>query len=344
MRGVVYDVGLLYGGTTLSVETFDPARVDYDMSIIKNVLRCNTVRIEGQSIERLVKAAEIADTYGLNVLFNPWLMAADADNVVAYMGEAADAAQRLADRGIEVTFVTGCEYTLFNSGAIPGKDFDDRMQWLSSLGKGPGTAIEKLMQASEKLNKILQRICKRVRDRFSGKVTYSSGTWEMVDWAPFDIIGVDYYRNAESDEEYVAGLDRYRGDKPVYVMEVGCCAYKGAAVRGSEGFAIFQGVDASGNALYEGGITPQRSETEQADYVERQISLLDQAGVECVCIYVFSYPVYPYGKDGIDYDMVSYALVKSFPAGDARWDHIPAWVPKEAFYRLGAVYTRMADK
>ncbi len=46
MRGVVYDVGLNYGGNSLSVATFDSARVAYDMDIIKNILRCNTVRIE----------------------------------------------------------------------------------------------------------------------------------------------------------------------------------------------------------------------------------------------------------------------------------------------------------
>lgn len=43
----------------------------------------------------------------------------------------------------------------------------------------------------------------------------------------------------------------------------------------------------------------------------------------------------------IDYDMTSYALVRSFPATDARSQRLPAWEPKRAFFRLGEVYNAM---
>lgn len=343
MRGVVYDVGLNYGGNSLSVATFDSARVAYDMDIIKNILRCNTVRIEGESIERLVDASRIAHANGLKILFNPWKMEADGNETVKYMTEAALAAEKLRKEGIDLTFVTGCEYTLFCKGAFPGNTFGERMQWLVSLGTEPATALDKIKDSSDKLNRILAKICKRVRKNFSGPVTYSSGTWENVDWTIFDIVGVDYYRRGESDDEYLSGLGRYRCGKPIIVMEFGCCAYKGAAPRGGEAFAIFQGVDADGNAIYEGGSAPERCEKEQADYIENQLTLLDRAGVEGACVYVFSYPVYPYTPGGIDYDMISYALVKSFPAGDPHWQQIPAWIPKEAFYRLGSIYARMEN-
>ncbi len=39
--------------------------------------------------------------------------------------------------------------------------------------------------------------------------------------------------------------------------------------------------------------------------------------------------------------MTSYALVKSFPATDARSQRLPAWEPKRAFFRLGEVYNAM---
>lgn len=343
MRGVVYDVGLNYGGSALSVAVFDSARVAYDMGVIKDILRCNTVRVEGESLDRLVSAAEIAHAHGLKVLFNPWKHEADSAETVRYMADAADAAERLRRSGMDITFVAGCEYSLFGKGVFPGSTFNERLQWLFNLGKEPEKAPERMAAANARLNSVLAEISSNVRNRFSGPVTYSSGTWESVDWNLFDIVGVDYYRRGETDDEYMAGLQHYSCGKPVWVMEMGCCAYKGAAPRGGEAFAVFQGVDADGRAVYEGGVTPERSEKEQADYISGNIALLDSAGVDGVCVFVFSYPIYPYMKNGIDYDMISYALVKSFPDDSPRWRHIPAWVPKEAFYRLGAVYSAMEE-
>lgn len=340
VRGVVYDVGLNYSGT-LSVAEFDSARVAYDMGVIRNILRCNSVRIEGEDIERLARASEIASANGLKVLFNPWKMNAGADETVRYMTDAAKTAQKLLEKNIDIVFVAGCEYSMFSKGTIPGETMMERMQWLMSLGQSPETAQAKLQEMSDRLNPILTDICKGVRRHFTGLLTYASLPMENVDWNLFDIVGIDYYRTSESAEEYVAGIDRYRLGKPVWVMEVGCCAYEGAAKLGSGGFAIFKGTDAEGNAIYEGGVTPHRSENEQADYVEEQITLLDRAKVDGVFIFVFSFPVYPYDTEGIDYDMLSFALVKSFPAGDAHGKGIPSWVPKQAFYRLGSIYTAM---
>ena len=90
----------------------------------------------------------------------------------------------------------------------------------------------------------------QVRQNFHGKIVYSSGAWESVDWDNFDYIGVDYYHNNESDEQYVEGFSRYTSmGKPVIVMEMGSCAYQGAAERGGNGFSIFKGVDSEGNAI-----------------------------------------------------------------------------------------------
>lgn len=350
VRGVVYDVGLYYNGTTLSAPDFSTDRVAYDMNVIARILRCNTVRIEGEDIDRLTSAAEIAHAQGLKVYFNPWKMQADAEETVSYMARAAEAAEKLRAGGVDIVFVAGCEYSLFCKGAFPGETFDDRFQWLMSLFYDFGSdkkdkAAAELKRRCDDLNHILADICSAVRSHYSGPVTYASGTWETVDWSLFDIVGVDYYRRGESEADYKAGLERYRTPgKPLIVMEMGCCAYEGAAPRGGEAFAIFQGVDADGNAIYEGGVTPRRSENEQAEYVESQVTLLDEANADGVFVFVFSYPIYPYSDTGIDYDMISYALVKSFPEGSEQSRMMPAWQPKEAFFRLGSVYTRLADR
>ncbi len=349
-RGVVYDVGLMFNGTSLSVADFDTTLVAYDMSVISHLLGCNTVRIEGEDLSRLKKAAELAHKEGLKIYFNPWKHQADAEETNTYVREAAKVAEDLRLKGADIVFVAACEYTLFSKGAYPGDTFDERIGWLMSLGQdqsdeGRARALEQIQARSVVLNKILDRLCKTIREEFKGLVTYSSGAWEMVDWSIFDIVGVDYYRNGESAEDYVAGLDRYKKEnKPIIVMEMGCCAYEGAAPRGGFGFSILQGEDADGNAIWEGGVKPIRSETEQADYIEENIGLLEKAQADGVFVYVFRYPIYPYKEDGIDKDMVSYSLVKSFEKDDARSKIMPPWQPKEAFFRLGAVFTKLADR
>lgn len=167
----------------------------------------------------------------------------------------------------------------------------------------------------------------------------------MVDWTNFDYVGVDYYHNNESDEQYIEGLNRYKSiGKPVIVMEMGCCAYQGAAERGENGFSVFKGVDSNSNGIYEGGKKPVRDESVQADYISKNIDLLQKAGASGIMVYVFSYPIYPYSKTGVDYDMVAYSLVKSFPSTDARNKQIPSWEPKEAFYRVGEIFGKIKSK
>ena len=338
--GVVYDVGLYFGGKNLSVEYFRPEQVAYDMSIIKHVLNCNTVRIEGEDLNRLSIATREASKQGLKVLFNPWKMESDSATTVDYMRRASQVAEQLRKEGTDMIFVTGCEYTLFNRGVFPGDTFEERMAWFCELGAKPNP-IEIIQEKSKILNQILHSMASQVRLNFHGKIVYSSGAWESVDWDYFDYIGVDYYHNNESDEQYVEGFSRYTSiGKPVIVMEMGCCAYQGAAERGGSGFAIFKGVDSEGKGIYEGGKAPVRDESVQADYVSKNIELLEKAGASGVLVYVFSYPIYPYSESGIDYDMVSYALVKSFPSKDSRSKQIPSWEPKKAFYRVGEIFSK----
>lgn len=339
--GVVYDVGLMFGGKNLSVANFRPEQVAYDISIIKHVLNCNTVRIEGEDLYRLSIATREASKQGLKVLFNPWKMESDSATTVNYMRQASEVAEKLRIEGADLIFVTGCEYTLFNRGVYPGDSLDERLAWLSNLGKMPNP-METLQAKNKTLNHILQSMLSEVKKNFRGKVVYSSGAWETVDWDNFDYIGVDYYHNNESDEQYVEGFSRYKTmGKPVIVMEMGCCAYQGAAERGGGGFAIFKGVDSEGNGIYEGGKKPVRDESVQADYISKNVGLLQKAGASGIFVYVFSYPIYPYSKSGVDFDMTSYSLVKSFSPTDARYKQIPSWEPKEAFYRVGEVFSKI---
>lgn len=343
-RGVVYDVGLQFTPGTYSVETYNADLVKYDMRAIATELHANTVRIEGEDLTRLVAAARVAHEAGLKVFFNPWKMGVDADETATYMEAAAVEAEKLRNEGLDIVFVSGCEYTLFNKGAFPGDTLNDRIAVLvSAATKSAETkqAAPEFVSASKYLNEVLGRVVKGVRSRFNGPVTYASGSWEGVDWGIFDIVGVDHYRNGEPEADYVAALDRYRLGKPLIVMEVGSCAYEGAAARGAGGFMILQGTNPDGTLKYEGGKPPVRSESEQAGYVETQVRVLSRSKVDGVFIYVFAFPSYPYDEKGADMDMTSFALVKSYPKHDPRSKNVPSWERKEAFGRLARLYQQM---
>lgn len=340
-KGVVYDVGLWFvADGPYSVEHFNPELVHWDIRAIADDLHANAIRIEREEIERLVTAACTAHEAGLTVFFNPWKMNVPVDELRAYFHQAAQAAEKLRKVGVNIVFVCGCEITMFNEGIFPGTSVMERAKWLGSQLEQQADHNSETMfsEESTQLNHLLSSVVSSVRDEFRGPVTYSAGTWEKVDWSLFDITGVDYYRNGESAEEYVTGLERYRTDKPFVVMEVGCCAYEGAAIKGAGGFMILEGQEPDGSGRFAGGITPVRNEQEQADYAGEQLELLSNAGVDGVFIYVFSFPTYRTGEGAKDLDMISFSLVKTFPESDPRSKTMPPWAPKKAFYRIASFF------
>lgn len=337
-RGVVYDVGLKFGDEGFSVEPFDPRLVEHDMHVISKELHANAVRIEGEEISRLATAARAAHTVGLTVFFNPWKMNAGVDETRVYLDEAAQVAELLKNEVVDVVFVVGCEHTIFGKGVFPGDSFNERVMWLATHLSGGGHVSDDipvpLREKSIRLNEVLRSFAEVVRAKFSGPLTYSSGTWEAVDWDIFDIVGIDYYRRGEPKEKYVAGLERHRWGKPLVVMEVGSCTYEGAADRGDGGFMVLQGTNPDGSGIFQDGVVPTRSEREQADYLGTQLELLTNAGVHAVFVYVFSFPCMPTGEGAKDLDMACFSLVKTFRDQDPRSKNMPPWAPKESFHRV----------
>lgn len=340
-KGVVYDVGLKFvAENPYSVVDFDPELVRYDINAIAGQLHANAIRIEGEEISRLTTAARIAHEAGLTVFFNPWKMNVPVSELPAYFKQAAREAEILRKEGVDIVFVCGCEITMFNEGIFPGNTVIERATWMGSQSghDAEQNAYALFSEASVRLNALLSSVVTEVRAEYQGPLTYSAGSWETVNWDLFDITGVDYYRNGETAEEYVAGIERYRSKKPFVVMEVGCCAYEGAAQKGAGGFMILEGVNPDGSGKFAGGTPPLRSEQEQADYAGEQLELLSGAGVDGVFIYVFSFPTYRAGEGEKDLDMISFSLVKTFPEDDPRSKQMPPWAPKKAFHRIARFY------
>lgn len=124
-------------------------------------------------------------------------MNADVDETRAYFEEAAQAAEQLRNEGVDIVFVAGCEYKIFSKGVFPDDSFNERGAWFGAQLPGGYTLEdipETVREKSTKLNEILQSFAEAICTKFAGPLTYSAGTWEIVDWSIFDIVGIDYRR------------------------------------------------------------------------------------------------------------------------------------------------------
>jgi len=91
------------------------------------------------------------------------------------------------------------------------------------------------------LNEFLAKAADSVRKEFHGKLTYASLVWEDVDWELFDFVGVDHYRIARMEDQYVEMLKpSFSHNKPVVITEFGYGTCQGGI--GSEGFLSSSGL------------------------------------------------------------------------------------------------------
>ncbi|MGP3912300.1 hypothetical protein [Nonomuraea sp. 10N515B] len=325
-KGINYDVGTNYVPGPLSRPNWDEDVVRQELLVIRDQLHCDSVNIFGSDVERLIRGAELALELGLRVWIQPRVIEAGADEVLEKLGRVVEAAERLRkDRDGAVGVNVGCELTIFSAGMIPGKNFQRRaalvgfLWWLLPLFNG-------------RLNKLLRRAVEVVKARFQGEVTYGAGTWERVDWAPFDVIGLNYYMDSGNSGGYVAGLQRLaRYGKPIVIVEYGCCSYEGAKAAGAAGDDIVDW----GKAVPELKREYRRDERVQAERIAELFQIYRTEGVREAFVFEFIETSYPHSPDPrYDLDMASFGVVKACPDGRGGY----RWEPKAAFQEIARLH------
>jgi hypothetical protein len=334
-KGVCYDVGRVIAGQNQRPD-FDERTVRRELQIIRQELHCTAVRICGQDTGRLVTAAEIALETGLEVWLSPELWDHEPAETLAYLASAATAAESVRKRWPErVVLSVGSELTLFMRGILPGATVLDRVGNPLLLA-ATILRLRAFGTHNKPLNRFLAQASAAARNAFHGPLTYASAPIEAVDWAPFDIIGVDYYRGKQNRYTYGERLNRYLVlGKPVVVTEVGCCTYQGAEHKGGRGFLI---VDRRHPDRIKPGYL--RDEDLQAREVADMLSVLATTGVEGAFVFGFASPILTHRPDPLhDFDMASFSLVKTLPHG-ARGTTYPdmPWEPKQSFRAVANVY------
>ncbi|AGZ43329.1 hypothetical protein [Actinoplanes friuliensis] len=305
-RGVTYDTGFISEGPSTH-EPFDPEAVRRDLRVIREDLHCTAVRVTGSDPDRLEVAARLAADAGLEVWFSPFICDLTTDELLDFLADCADRAERLRRTGAEVVLVTAAELTLFAKGFLPGDTIGERIAGLMS-GRKPAP-----------LNDFLARAVAVVRERFAGKVTYASLPTEVVDWTPFDFVAADAYNSVEVAAVYTEGIRSLLSHgKPVAITEFGCTTHRGAAALGARGMFM---VDWDGPTPLGLKAPYVRDEHEQATYLHDSLDVFEAEGVDTAFWCTFACYNLP-----DEYDVASYGLVR------VTKDH--QWTTKESFEAL----------
>ncbi|WRZ17216.1 hypothetical protein OHT59_01300 [Streptomyces sp. NBC_00243] len=219
---------------------------------------------------------------------------------------------------------------------VAGEEFErcrsGQARRVEALTSSVPEAFAGLAEVPARLNSLLADIAETVRSRFRGKITYASGTWEQVDWAPFDIVSADAYGDAS--DAFRQGLREYfRHGKPLAATEFGCCTYRDAAARGGLGWTI---VDQNADPPHLDG-DYIRDEDEQAHYLRQQLDVFNEEGVDTAFWFTFASYQYPHHEDPhFDLDMAAYGVCKITPDGNL--------APKRSFHAMAEAYQDAAGE
>ncbi|MCW3820252.1 hypothetical protein ONA91_38065 [Micromonospora sp. DR5-3] len=329
--GVTYDTGFTNMGTTTH-EPFDPDIVAKDMRIIRDDLHADAVRITGGVADRLEIAARHAVAAGLEVWYCPFTNGLTNDQLLAFLLDAAERAERIRREGANVRFLTGSEISMMTIGLMPGDTLTERAAVLTD----PARVREVLPGLQRETNALLAQAAAGARERFGGLIGYASLPMEAVDWTPFDFIATDAgYRDASNAAALPANLATMTSQgKPFAITEFGCAPFNGAADRGSRSDIIgYDEHTAQAARLTE---TVERDEPEQATYLRDLLNVYDAGGVDTAFVYTFASRHLPTSEDPErDFDLGSFGIVKVLPPGrtGTAYPGMP-WEPKAAFYSL----------
>ncbi|WP_022899919.1 hypothetical protein [Humibacter albus] len=283
----------------------------------------------GSIPDRVNLAARAASEAGLDVWYSPFPCELEPDALHDHLVDSARRAEQLrkATKDAEVVFVAGCEVSLFNRGFLAGDDLSSRLETLKNLADSGDPATFGALLGN--LNASLGATVAAVRAEFAGRISYASGPWEFIDWAPFDIIGVDAYRTAENASHFREELRSLRvHGKPIAATEFGCCTYRGAAAAGGEGWLV---LDESGDhsRVRRGTV---RDEEEQAQYFTEVLEAFEQEELDSAFWFTYAGWELPHRpqEEERDLDVASYGAQAVLEDGTLS--------PKKVFHAIATAY------
>ncbi|TWD79975.1 hypothetical protein FB561_1041 [Kribbella amoyensis] len=330
-QGVAYDTGTGFIGDESRV-LWERDLVRGELRAIRDRLHANWVSIYGSDVERLTDTATDALRLGLKVSIQPRSFDEPQEDALAKLARTAREAERLRCRyGPEVILVIGCEFMLFTPGIVPGANFFERVEYLT-------TGNPDMAELQRKLRAFTARAVAVARSNFHGRITYGAASdLEQIDWSLFDLVGLDYYSYHEDRAGHTAELARFRRwGKPILILEFGCCTFTGAPEAGGMGWDIVD-YTVDPPEIKDGFV---RDEQAQADHLRTMLTVFREEGFLGASPYTFISPDAPHRlrDPKHDEDIAGYGLCKVIrkdswdPASPYRWE------PKKSFHAVAETY------
>ena len=339
IKGMNYDIGIefRYGDSSSKLNLFNKEYLKRDLEIIRDELHCNAIRLSGTDVQDMIDGTEIVLQAGLDCWTSPHYIDAPLQDVEDKTQALAAGLEPLRAKypDHEVVIIYGCEMHHF-APFLPGDNYSER---LAAIGQPDFPQI--LADASAKLNDYFARVIPKMREVFGGRITYTTVTFETIDWTPFDIICLDQYKSMHNRDTFKQELTPFiemakAQNKSFVIPETGYCCFKGCSDHGAAGFMVLYPVgDGKLNMEIE------RAEQEQADAFTDVLTDIDSLDVEGVFAFTFVYSQMPHVEnDPIhDLDMAGFGIVKTYPDGKmgSTYEGVN-WEPKEAFYAIRDFY------
>jgi hypothetical protein len=199
--GVNYDTGLSFDGRSTRAHFAEEA-VRNELRVIADELHAPAVRVSGNDPDRLTIAGAAALDAGLDLWYSPIPMDLAPDEFIAFLTDCATRAETLRQQTEqEVVLVLGCELSIFCKGFVPGETNAERIAVMTdpATWTDPAKMLE-LQAGMARWGEVQNRLVEAAREAFNGRITYAAGMWEDVDWALYDIVGVDAYRDAQNKD------------------------------------------------------------------------------------------------------------------------------------------------
>jgi hypothetical protein len=157
-----------------------------------------------------------------------------------------------------------------------------------------------------------------------------------VDWSPFDIVGLDAFRGLRNAATYRDDLRReFAHGKPVAIMEVGCCTFRGAGDYGGAGRHI---------AMEPDSVTPKpglvRDEGEQVRHLDDLMPIFEDEGADSVFWFSFAGYGTPHRLKGPDPDLVH---ARGVDGASGETGTFVLSVPDHRAAAMGALAVRSSD-
>jgi hypothetical protein len=304
-RGVAYDVGTAELDGVLSRRRWHHPQIAAEIATIRRGLHGNAVTLLGSDLGRFAETGKLALRNGLQTVIQPRLFDYPQTEIMAQLEDAARLAERLRREHPRtgVTLAVGCEHILFTPGIVPGADLFERADYLTEHP-------EELPAIMRRLNEFLGRQVELARRHFRGPLTYGAvADLERVDWRLFDIVGLDYYDSHPTVDGHRQALAPHRRwNKPIWILEFGCCTFEGADADAGMGWNVVDYTKVPAEIPAE----VVRSERTQADHLSRTLAAFEELGLYGASVYTFVSPDSPHTRrKKYDYDIAAYSLLKS---------------------------------